>query len=110
MRTTPRDRAERALQRRGRELTCFARQAHELDPAAVEFRRAAFVRGDVRLPMAEHSAPGLSQLRECERVGRGSARHQEHRKLTLKNIGQSLLDPPRPGIASVGQRDAFIGL
>ena len=47
-------------------------------------------------------------MRECKRVGRGSARHQEDRKLMLKNVGQLRLDPPRPRIISIGQCRALI--
>src|ERR1700757_4466483 len=110
MRTAPRSGAERALQRFRRDPTSFPGKTYDLDTAAIKFRRAAFVRGDVRLLMAEHGPPGLRQMRECERVGRGSARHQKNRDPLLKNGGQLLLDSPRPGIASVGQCRALIGL
>src|SRR5207244_9024805 len=57
VRAAPRCRAQRMLQRIGRDLAGFAGKAHELDSTAVEFRRAAFVHRDVRFVMAEYGAP-----------------------------------------------------
>ena len=96
------------LQRVGRDLAGFAGKADELDSTAIEFRRAAFVRRDVRLVMAEHGAPGRREMRERERIGRGSRRHQENRDLTRKHLGESLLDAPRPDVLPIAQRRALV--
>ncbi len=96
------------LQRVGRDLAGFAGKADELHSTAIEFRRAAFVRRDVRLVMAEHGAPGRREMRKRERIGRGSRRHQENRDLTRKHLGESLLDAPRPDVLPIAQCCALI--
>ena len=108
MRAAPLPLIERTLQRRRRDLAGFAGKPNELDAAAEEFGRATFIRGDVRLLMAEHGTPGRREVRECEGVRRGSGRHQEDRDLALKNLGECPLDPFGPAIAAVGQRGAVV--
>ena len=80
---------ERASSVAGAILPAVAREADELDPAAEEFRRAAFVGRDVRLGMAEDGAPGRRQMRERERIRGGAGRHQEDRDLVLEHLGES---------------------
>src|SRR5262249_24428616 len=92
----------------GRNLAAFARKADELQSTAVEFRRAAFVRRDMRLGMAQHGAPRRSEMRQCERVGRGSGRHQENCDLMREKFGEARFDASGPGIAGVGRRCALI--
>ena len=50
--------------------------------------RAAFIGGDVRFVAAQHGAPRRREVRQRERVGRRPGRHQEHRDLALKNLGE----------------------
>ena len=88
MRRRPMAALERAPQRLGRDLAGLARQADELDAAAEEFRRAAFVGRDVRLGMAQHRAPGRREMRERQRIGGGAGRHQEDRDLALEDLGE----------------------
>ncbi len=86
--------------RLGRDLAGFARQADELDAAAEEFRRAAFVGRDMRLGMAQHRAPWRRQMGERQRIRGGAGRHQEDRDLVLENLGESSARPAwsrRPG-------------
>ena len=109
MRAAPLPLIERALQRRRRDLAGFAGKPDQLDAAAEEFRRAAFVGGDVRLVMAQHGAPGRREVRERERVRRGAGRHQEDRDLALKDLGECPLDPFGPVVVAVGQRGAVVG-
>ena len=97
VRTAPLPGIERAPQRRGRDLAGFAREPDELDAAAEEFRRAAFVGRDVRLGVAEHGAPRRREMRERQRVGRGPGRHQEDRDLVLEQLGEPPLDVPVQG-------------
>src|SRR5262249_41818836 len=92
----------------GRNLAPSPREAAALQPTAVEFRRAAFVRRDMRLGMAEHGAPRRSEMRQCERVGRGSCRHQENCDLVREKFGEARFDASGPGIAAVAQRRALI--
>src|SRR5262249_56057249 len=87
---------ERAPQRLGGDLACLARKPHELDSTAEEFRRAAFVRCDVRLVMAEHGAPGRGEMRQRERVRGGSGGHQGDRALPGANFRQAPPPPPPP--------------
>jgi hypothetical protein len=47
-------------------------------------------------------------MRERERIGAGSGRHQENGDLALENLREAALDPPGPGIVAVGQRRPFI--
>jgi len=108
MRPAPRPRIERAPQRIGGDLAGFAGKAHELDPTAEEFGRAAFVGCDVRLLMAEHGAPRRGEMRQRERVCRRSGRHQEDRDLALENFREARLHAPRPGIVAVSERSAGI--
>jgi hypothetical protein len=109
MRAAPLAGIERALQGRGRDLAACAREPDELDAAAEEFRRAAFIRRDMRLGVAEHGAPGRREMRERQRVGRGPGRHQEYRDLVLEQLGEPLLDVPGPGVAAIGERRAVVG-
>ena len=108
MRAAPLPFIERALQRRRRDLAGLACEADELDAAAEEFGRAAFVGGDVRLVVAQHGAPRRREVCQRERVCRRAGRHQEHRDLALKNLGESSLDPLGPIIAAVGERGAVV--
>ena len=109
VRTAPLPVSERVLQRGRRDLAGFAGKADKLDAAAEEFRRAAFVGGDVRLVVTEHGAPRRRQMRKREGVGRGSGRHQEHRDLALKNLREAPLGASGPVVTAVGQRGAVVG-
>lgn len=95
--------------RLGRQLAAIARQADDLGPAGEEFRRAAFVGGDMRLVMAEHRPPGLDQARQRERVRRRAGRDQENRDLALEQLREQGLDPLRPRIVAIGGGEALIG-
>ncbi len=99
---------ERALQGFGRDLARFSRKANELNAAAEEFRRAAFIRGDMCLLVAQDCAPGRRVLRDCKRVCRCSCRHQKHRNIAFEHLRKPALHLSRPVIVAVGKRTALI--
>ena len=110
MRPAPGAVLERAAQGRRRDLAPLAGQSDQLDAAAEELRRAAFVDRDMQLRMAQHRAPGRGQMGERERVRRRAGRHQEYRDLALEKLGEALLDPPGPVVIAIAGRIAGIGL
>ena len=108
MRTAPLA-VERVRHGIGRDLAAYSCEPDELDAAAKEFRRAAFVHGDMRLLVAENGTPGRRQMRERERIGRSPRRNQEHRDLALEHLGEPAFDALGPGILAIGERVPLIG-
>ena len=76
----------------------------ELEAAAEEFRRPTFVGRDVRFRMAQHRPPGRRQVRERERIGRRSGRHEKNGNVALEQLREFFLDTSGPGVVAVGQR------
>ena len=74
-------------------LAVLARQADQLDAAAEEFRRAAFVGHDVCLLVAQHAAPGRRDMGKREGVGGGPGGHQEDRDLASRTVRRSAARP-----------------
>ena len=107
MRSAP-STVERAHQGSWCDLAAFAAKRNELDTAAEEFRRAAFVRCDMRILVTEDRAPGRSEMRERERIGCCPGCHEKHRDLALEKLAQALLDARGPGVATIGEHLAFI--
>ncbi len=99
---------ERRLQRFRRDLGAVAGKAFELEAAAEEFRRAAFVGGDVGIGVTEHDAPWRRDLRQRQRIGGRPGRHQERRHLALEDFGQAPLDAQRPIVIAVAERIARV--
>src|SRR4029077_10537199 len=104
MRPAPLSVLQRAAQRGGRNLAPLPRQSNELDAAAEEFRRAAFVDRDMRFRMTQHRAPRGRQMRERERIRGRSGRHQEYRDILLENLRKAPLDPLGPVVIAVTER------
>jgi len=109
MRTAPRQALECRLQGRGRDLAGFARKRDQFEPAAEEFRSAAFVGREMTFLMAQHGSPGRRDVRQRQRVRGGSGRHQERRELVLEDFGQASLQPFRDRILAVAEREAVVG-
>ena len=100
---------ERTRKRCRRELAPLAGKADELETAAEEFRRPAFVGRDMRLLMADDRAPRGREMRKRKRIGRSPRPHQEHRHLAFEHFGETALDPLRPGIVAISEHRAFVG-
>jgi len=101
---------ERGLQRGRGDLAGRARKLGELQSAAEEFRRAAFVGRDMRFGVAERDAPGRRDLRQRQRIGRRPGRDQKDGDFALEDVRQAALDLLRPGIVAVAARITAIGL
>ncbi len=60
--------------------------------------------------MAEHDAPGRSNLCECQRIRRRAGGHQEYRDIVLENFRQAPLDALGQVIIAITTRVAMVGL
>ena len=102
-----------ATDRRGerlrRHLAADTRHADELEPAAEELRRAAFIGQDMRLAMREHRAPRRAHMRERQRIGGGAGRHQEYGDVVLEQFRDAPLDVPSQIVIAIAQHEAFVG-
>lgn len=83
-------------------------QADQLQSTAEEFGCAAFVGHDVRLLVAQHTAPGRGHMGERKRIGRGAGRRQKHRHLALEYFPDPALHVPRQLVIAVAEREALI--
>src|SRR6202049_1208244 len=80
----------------------------ELDAAAEEFGRPAFVGGDMRLAVADDGAPRWRQMRKRKRIGRRPRSDEEARGLMLEHLRKPALQALGPVILPVGERLALI--
>jgi hypothetical protein len=99
---------ERFAQLRRRDLSCLAGNGDELYAAAEKLRRAAFVGGDMRVLVTEHSAPGRRQMGDGKRIGGRARCDEKNGDLALEHLCKTALDFFRPRIPSVGQHLAVI--
>ena len=86
-----------------------SRQPDQLGAVAEEFRRTAFVIGDMALLMGDHRPPGPCDAGERQRIGRRAAGHQEDGDLALEDVGKQRLDAAGPCVGAVGGGRAVIG-
>ena len=92
------------------DLGAVAGQADEFQTMPEEFRRAAFVGGDVGLRVTEHDAPRRRNLRQSQRIGRCAGRHQEDRDLALEDFRKLAFGGLRPIVIAVAAGIATVGL
>jgi len=96
-------------QRIGVDLRVFAGQVAQRQPPAVEFRRTAFILGNMRLAMTENRAPGRRNTGQREGIGGGAGGDEKHAQIRLENRAQALLDPQGQRIDTVGTKRPTIG-
>jgi hypothetical protein len=99
---------ERARQGLRRNLAARPRKADELDATTEEFRRAAFIGGDMRLVVAEHRAPWRCEMRERQRIGGGAGRHEKNGDVALEHVSEPPLEAGRPVVVAIGERRPLI--
>ena len=78
-------------------------------PAAKEFRRTAFILGDMRLVMTENRSPRGRDARQSQRIRRRAGGDKKHAQIRLEYLAQSRLDPCGKGIGPIGAKRALIG-
>ena len=91
------------------ELAADAGQPDELEAAAEELRRAAFVGDDVGFGVAQHAAPGRRDMRERQRIGGGAGRHDEDRNLALEDLAKPALDALCCIVIAIAERETGVG-
>src|SRR6185437_5950457 len=96
-------------ERRGRNLAALAGQPDQLERAAEEFGRAAFVGRDMRLGVAEHAAPGRVDMGECERIRGRADGDEKHRGVMLENLADAALDRAGEIVVAITERKTAIG-
>ena len=94
---------------RGRDLRARAADQRKFRAAREELRRAAFVALDVRFGVRQHRAPGRTQRRQRQRVGRRARRHGEYAHLACRRTSRTRRRAIRPAVRAVGERDAAVG-
>jgi hypothetical protein len=100
---------DRGLDLRRRDAAIGRGQRQQLGAAHEKLRRAALVRGDMRLLVAQHRPIRVDQCRQRQRIGGGAGADRIDRQVSLKECGGARGQARGERIGAVGGDDAVVG-
>ena len=101
---------EGVVERGWRDLASASGKADQLGPGREKFRRAAFVRGDMRKFVAENGAPGIRDGGQRQRIRRRARGDQKDLDLALENVRQRNLGAAGPLVRAISGGRAAVGV
>ena len=90
---------DRRFDRREVELAIRAARREQLRAAGEELRRAAFIRLDMRMLVADDAVKRPAELREREAVRGRAVEDEEHLAIRLENLAHQIAHALRPLIS-----------